>query len=243
MADFAVHKEPQLLNPGAAELVDSKSVNIEALTKYQMLLTNVRFAWQKTKKYQTYFGAFYVNDEIVDRVEALNHHIHAYLQDMDTLKNKIMVLLAELGKDLRGVASNKEDIKEFIEAGKEKTLEVFDGVLKHRVPHVHHGMRFIDGDLLKAENAHETIKMFSEGPMSEMLNPDYKDEWFEELKKEKEESFESAKKRWINMAAGNDEQSSGYLNHLLEIIKPSLYQFLKIKPSVEIFETLHGKND
>lgn len=240
---MAVHKEPNLLKGGIVDLIDVNSVNNDGLNKYQELFSNVRFAWQKTQKYEKYFADFYADQFGIDSIEALNHHIHAYLQDNYILREKIDTLFNNLGRDLRAIASNKEEVAEFIKAGKEKNKEVFEGVCAHRNPHTHSGRRFMDGDLLKAENAHESIKLFSETPMREMLNPDYKDEWFDKLKKEKEEAFESAKNRWVEMANTNNVQISGYLNDLLEAVKPSLFQFLKIKSSIELFDKLQEQND
>jgi hypothetical protein len=242
LADFTVYIEPKLLKDDVTELLNVAGANIDSIKKYRQLLSNIKYAWQKVLRYKFFFATFYTADNAIDKVEALNHNIHAYLQDMDTLKNKIMVFLEELKKDLKKVASNKDEVIVFIDAGRDKTLEVFDGVLKYRRPHVHNGMRFMDGDLLKAENAHETIKMFTETPMAEMLNPDYKDEWFNELAIEKETSFETAKSRWITMAESNDEQTTGYLNSLFETIRPSINQLLGITSVMDVLEKNKQEN-
>lgn len=46
-----------------------------------------------------------------------------------------------------------------------------------------------------------------------------------------------AKKRWIEMARKNDEQTTGYLQAMLQAIRSSFYQFLNIKPVTEIIAT------
>lgn len=232
--DLGFYKDPKLLKQEFSGLIDTKSANMEGIERYLGLLSNVRYAWQKVLKYENFFAVFYASDEGVQNFEALNHHIHAYLQDMDTLKNKMNVFLGNLKKDLKRVASNEEDVTAFIDAGIKKTYEVFDGVLKHRRTHVHNGMRFIDDDLLKAENAHFALEVFSNPLFDTMLNQEYKTKFIARLEKEKGESFEVARTRWVEMARDNNKQTTGYVGALLKTIRPSLYQFLNIKSVREV---------
>lgn len=230
MADFAFYQDPNLLKPEYQQFLDVGRANQDGIKKYIQLFSNVRYAWQKTLKYKSYFEHFYPQTEKIDKIEALNHHIHAYLEDMTTLKNKIEVLFGEMKNDIKKIASNKKDIDEFFKAGVKKTKEVFAQVSKHRDEHRHRGMRFFDGDLLKAENAHGFLEMISNPVFDAMLNQEYKPKIVEKFTKEKEESFEAAKNRWMEMARKNDEQTSGYLEALLKGVRPTLYQFLNIKP-------------
>lgn len=234
MGDFTFYQYPDLLKKEYSPFLDVSKANLDGIKKYTGLFSNLRYAWQKTLKYKNYFEDFYPPTEKVDKIEALNHHIHAYLQDMTTLKNKIEVLLGEMKNDIKKVASNKNDIDAFFKAGVEKTKEVFTGVSKHRDEHHHRGMRFFDGDLLKAENAHGFLKMLSNPVLDAMLNQEYKPKIIDKFTKEKEESFEMAKKRWIEMARKNDEQTTGYLQSVLEVVRPSFYNFLNIRPIHEI---------
>lgn len=234
MADFAFYQDPRLLKAEYSGLLDVSKVNNADIKKYMMSFFNLRYAWQKTLKYKKYFEEFYPPAEKIEKIEALNHHIHAYLEDMTTLKNKTEVLLGEMKNDIKKVATNKDDIDKFFVAGVEKTKEVFAQVSKYRDEHRHRGMRFFDGDLLKAENAHGFLEIISNPVFDAMLNQEYKPEIVAKFTKEKEESFEVAKRRWIEMAERNDEQTTGYLGALLEGVCPSLYQFLNIKPVQEI---------
>ncbi|HBX15919.1 MAG TPA: hypothetical protein DEF57_01260, partial [Candidatus Magasanikbacteria bacterium] len=163
-----------------------------------------------------------------------NHHIHAYLQDMTILKNKIEVLLGEIKNDVKKIASNKSDINAFFKAGVEKTKKVFAGISKYRDEHHHRGMRFFDGDLLKAENARGFLEMLSNPVLDAMLKQEYKPKIIDKFTKEKEGSFEIAQKRWIEIAQKNDKQTTGYLQSVLQVVHPSFYQFLNITPVHEI---------
>ena len=234
MADFAFYQDPKLLKAEYSGLLDTSKVNKADIKKYMLSFFNLRYAWQKTLKYKQYFEEFYPLEEKIVKIEALNHHIHAYLEDMTTLKNKTEVLLGEMKNDIRKIASNKKDIDEFFKAGVEKTKEVFAQVSKYRDEHRHRGMRFFDGDLLKAENAHGFLEIISNPIFDAMLNQEYKPEIVAKFNKEKEESFELAKKRWVEMATKNDEQTTGYLDAILKGVRQPLYQFLNIKPIHEI---------
>jgi hypothetical protein len=235
LADFNFYIEPNILKPEFHNLFDFNSVHIDGVKKYQEILSNIQYAWQKVMKYKKYFNTFYTAGEI-ENFEALNHHIHAYLQDMATLKNKIEVLFGALKNDLKKIASNKDDIIVFIEAGINKILEVFKEVSDYRNPHVHDGRRFMDGELLKAENAHRTLEMFSNPIFDAMLNQDYKPELVAKLEKTKQESFEKSKKHWVELATDNNEQVTGFLHAILETVRPVLYQFLNIKPVKETID-------
>lgn len=234
MADFAFYQDQNLLKYEYQKFLDAGKANQNGIKKYMGLFSNVRYAWQKTLKYKQYFEEFYSAEEKIEKIEALNHHIHAYLEDMTTLKNKIEVLLGEIKNDIKKVASNKEDIDEFFKAGVKKTKDVFAQVSKHRDEHRHQGMRFFDEDLLKAGNAHGFLEIISNPIFDAMLNQEYKPEIVAKFTKEREESFETAKKRWIEMARKNDEQTTGYLEALLKRIRPNLYQFLNIIPVQDV---------
>ncbi len=240
LGDLSVYQNPDLLKEEFGKFLNTSKVKTADIEKYQGLLSNIKYASQKILKYEFYFEEFYPDPEKIGAIEALNYHIHSYLEDSDILKEKIVAFLNNLRKDIRDSLGDNEGektrIKEFFDAGTQKTEEVFAGIVKHRNSHHHSGTRFIDGDLLKAENAQNEQRLFQTPPFSEMVRPDKVAELMERLEQEKEESFEKAKVRWIKMAADNHGQSSGYLNTLFDAVAPSLYQFLAIKPTNEIPE-------
>ncbi len=234
-ADLSFYKEPKLLKEEFGKLLDVGSVNIGEIEKYLELLLSIQYAWKKVLKYEKYFDVFYTSDESIKNFEALTHHIEAYLQDVDTLKNKIKVFFGVLKNDLKKFALNKKEVINFIDTGIKKNDEVFGEVIKYRIPHVHRGMRFIDSDLLKAENADFAIETLSNNPLfSTMLNQKYKSQFIEKLKNEKEKGFKAAKIRMIKTAHNNNDQISKYLRDSIKAIRPSLYQFLNIRPVNDI---------
>ena len=117
MTDFYFHQDPRFLKPEYSRHTDATHANQVAIKKYMQSFSNLRYAWQKTLKYKDYFENFYPQMGQINKIEALTHHIHSYLEDMETLKNKIEVLLGETKNDVRRVASNKKDIDEFFKAG------------------------------------------------------------------------------------------------------------------------------
>lgn len=236
LADLAFYLNPDFLQEKYKNLLDVSRINGIDLKKYYESISNIRWAWQKTLKYDFYFEEFYPTSDKIGKIEALNHHIHAYLQDMDTLKNKIEVFLGESKNDINKIAINKIEVGKFYKAGIEKNIEVFKEILKYRNPHVHRGMRFLDGDLLKAENAYHGQEIYKNPIFDGRRNQEFEAEFIAKLEKEKGESFSAAKARWIEMARNNNEQTSGFLNDTLKIIRPSLYQYLKIRTLKEIFK-------
>lgn len=234
MVDLACYQNPKLLKAEYSWFLDTFKVNKADIKKYRLSFFNLRYAWQKVQKYKQYFEEFYPPEGKIVKIEALNHHIHAYLEDMTTLKNKTEVLLGEMKNDIKKIASNKKDIDEFFKAGVKKTKEVFAQVSKYRDEHRHSGIRFFDGDLLKAENAHEFLKIISNPIFDAMLNQEYKPELVAKVKKEIEESFELTKKRWVEMATKNDKKITGYLDAVFKGVRHPLYQFLNIKPIHEV---------
>jgi len=235
IGNLAIYLNPKYLFKEYRKQLDTTKINKFNLQKYWDLLSNIQYAWQKILKYKLYFKEFYPSSNKIEKFEALNHHIQAYLQDMTIFKNKIEVFLGVLKNDTKKMATNKVEVVDFFKAKIQKTKEVFESVSKYRDPHTHKGKRFLDGDLLKAENDYNAIAIF-QNFFTTTLNPKYKVEFIKKLKKRKEESFESAKLRWVKMARKNDEQTSGYLNMLLKGIRPSLYQFLKIKSVKETID-------
>ena len=233
--NLLVYREPEMLLEDARKRIDVSRVNNRDLDRYTQLLSYIRYAWEKTKKYEIYFSDFFTCNDKIDPVEALNHHIHAYLQDMDTFKNKIETFLNSLKKDAIAMAVNKKEVADFFSQATKKTTETFRGMTEIRNPHTHHGMRFMDGDLLKAENAQNAARQIQSPLIASNINQSMIPAFLERMSKEKQEGFENAKKRWIQNAARNNIQTTGFLNGILKAVEAPLYQFLKIVPTKDLF--------
>lgn len=155
---------------------------------------------------------------------------------MTILKNKIEVLLNTLKNDISKHATNKKAVKDFFREGVERTKEVFADISKHRDPHHHQGMRFTDGDLLKAENAKRVRDIF-QNPISEaLLNPERKPDLMQELEKRQIEGFEAARERWVTIAQKNAAQTFGFVDDLMTAIRPHLYDLLNISSMEQLFK-------
>ena len=229
MADLFMYQDPKYLMPEYQELIDASKVNQKLVARYIELLSNVSFALKRVLRYKKYFEMFYPASDEIGEIEALNHHIYAYLEDMETLKNKLEVLLGTAKNDIKAVAINKVEVENFFDAAVEKTKKVFAQVSANRDPHRHKGRRFMDGDLLKAENADEFLKQLTNPVIDAMLNQGYKPTLVSKFSKEKQESFTTAKARWVKMAESNNAQVTGYLDAVIEHIQPMIYDFLRVQ--------------
>lgn len=236
LSDLVIYENPQLLRPEFQQILGKLTPNMGLLKKHFSSLSTVRSAWQKVLRYEVYFSEFYPMSQNIPVFEALNHHVHGYLQDMTTLKNKIEVWLGEFKNDAKKEFENKEDIMEFYNAAVEKTQEVFGGVTRLRDDHHHRGPRFLDSDIFKAETAHFTSGLISNPKFPLPLNQGAIPDILAKLQKNKSEAFETAKERWIKTARENGEQTTGYLDSVLTLIRPNLCHLLGIKPMKEIFE-------
>ncbi len=233
LADFAVYLNPDLMNEEYSDAIRNVEFHKEKMEEYLQLITDIYYAWHKTLRYSVFFAEFYSSSDSIEDFEALNHHIHSYLQDVTILKNKIEVFLNVLKNDIKKTTDNKENVTSFFKFGTDRNREIFENITKHRDPHHHKGMRFLDGDLLKAENAHRASQTFNNPTFDAMLNPEFKPDLMKKLETEKREGFESAKTRWIEIADNNSIQMSGYLNELMQTIIQPMYDYLGIMPVQE----------
>jgi hypothetical protein len=236
LSDITYYLYPELLIEEYQNLgLDSKT-DKEKLEKYSVLLSDIRHAYDKVSRYDVYFEYFYTDSDKIQKFEQVKHHIHVYLQDVDTLKNKLQNLLGNLKNDINSVAENRQEISSSLKDAIDTVGEIFEPILKYRRQHVHKGSRFMEDDLLKAEN-NELLKEVLINPLFEkMINQDYKPKAIEKLKVIQEQSFNTAKGRWLNNAKKSKVTILKFLNKILEIIQPSLYQFLNIKSMKEILK-------
>jgi hypothetical protein len=206
LSDITIYLHPKYLKLDYKDKIDTKNLDKKKLEEYYQLLTSVNFIFKKIMKYELYFSEFYPAIDKIRKTEALEHHIHAYLEDLDILKNKVCHFLGKLKNDLKRVAINKDEIDDALKQFIEKVLGVFNNVSKHRNPHHHKGMKFLDGNLVDSDLAHTMLQ--DNNPLRDQFKP----EFLEKLKRKEAESFEKARSNWVALAQKNNEQISGFIN-------------------------------
>lgn len=224
LLDIMIHIHPEYLKEGHPKnKINIQNLDRKKLNEYLQLLTSLDFAYKKIMRYELYFLKFYPETDEIKKCEALEHHIHAYLEDIDILKNKTKTFFGILKNDLKKIAINRKEIDEAFIIHIKNIQEVFKNASDNRNPHHHSGMKFIDGNLIDSRMAHAMLQ--KNNPLRNSLKP----EFLEELKKQEVESFEKAKMEWIAIAQNNNIQMTGFINEVFKINKEYIYTFLNIK--------------
>lgn len=224
-ADLVGYLHPEYLKEEfKSKIVAGKNFNKETAEKYYKIIVSVNWFFKKVSRYELYFLEFYPQSENIKNHEALEHHFHAYLEDVETLKNKLMHYIGCLKNDLKQVAINKKEISDALDWLKEQVVKVFEGVSIIRGEHRHKGYRFVDSNIIDIEIAE--IMLSENSPFKNQLTQ-YALKHFE---KQKSESFEKGKAFWIETARKNLSQVEGVTNETLEKTKNFLYKLLDITP-------------
>jgi alpha-ribazole phosphatase/probable phosphoglycerate mutase len=224
--DISLYEDPKMLNEDARETIDASHVNIKDLKKYRLLIFNINKAFKKVQRYPVYFETFYPSTHRITKYEALEHHLHAYLEDLDGLRNKITTLLSTLKNDLKRIATNKKEVEGAIKHMITKVEDAFSQVKNFRHPHHHVGPKFIDGDLVNAEVAHTFNQPGS--PLSRFFKP----EFIQKMRQREIDSIEKSRTYWVETAKNNNAQLLGLIEHVSSRNADWIYQYLKIKPIV-----------
>ncbi len=90
-----------LLSEYQKQIKRGLNYNKKNTEKYFKLIMSVNWFLKKIAKYQIYFNKFYSQSAKIPKHEALEHHIHAYLEDMITLRNKLTNYIDYLKKILK----------------------------------------------------------------------------------------------------------------------------------------------
>lgn len=231
LRDLISHQDPQLLKEEYRSRIDTTKINVPKLDEYLILLMGINQAFTKIQRYPIYFAKFYPsNEESIKRAEALKHHMHAYLEDLNIFKNRTIAFLGTLKNDLKKIAINKEDVEVALDTIIKNTREVFDQVSQYRNPHNKRGMDFIDSDLVDHEMAYTMLS--DENPLRDRFLP----EFIDTLTRRREESFETAKENRIELSEKNCTELKGFLDHVIRNSRNLIDQFLgisSITPSLE----------
>lgn len=229
LRDIALYLNPEFYKLGNKDILNTKIIDKKKLNNYYLLLSNVNNALKKVSKYELYFAEFYPTTEKIKDHEALEHHVHAYLEDVDILRNKIKNFLDKLNKDLKKIAINKKEVEKEIKLVIKKNYDVFEGVSDHRVPHHHNGFKFLDSNLVDSEGYSKMAQ--DDFFFKNKLNPEVS----EEFKKRAEETFEKSKADWIAVAKNNYIQINGFINAIFSRSCGYVHIVLNIKPYREFF--------
>ena len=222
--EIYIHQHPDIYNGK----VETKHINKKRLKKYADMILAITLSFKKVQRYATYFADFYPSSNQITAQEALEHHVHSYLQDLSLLSNKIEVFLNTLKNDLQAevVESDRKGLRDFLDEVKAFSLKAFKGVKENRNPHHHQGNRFLDPDIVRSRSIQTMIQVGS--PFLSMLKEGAK----EYLESEAEKSFESAKKDWCDMATRNEEQITELVERIFLSIEDMLYKYLEVEPVI-----------
>lgn len=243
LAILFVHSEPEILGEEVKALIAASHVNRKMLRRYIDLVRAIHYAWQKVGKYEMYFKDFYPSNGVIGEIECLNHHIHAYLDDLYTVRQKVFVLLNNLKNDANKVASNAGEFMAVIKELEEKMMKGFKELDDNRGQHRHAGIRFVHGDLLHAENAESLIAQLDNPVFGSIFDEEKKKKLIEKITAERVSSFEKAKKWWIETAKSNKENLDENMDKLFSGLAQNIYQILGIEETAQAIQKLRDDID
>jgi hypothetical protein len=228
---------PDIVIPGYQSEVQSNKgphYNENVVKKYQLLLSAIKWFLKKLSRYPKIFTDFYPpNETEIPQYEALQHHVHAYLEDSETLKNKLTYLIGSLKNDLQPfmIEKEKEEMRLALDFIKSEINRVFEQVSSIRGDHRHAGFIFSDCYVTDAEAAKTLLN-------TPELKKFLTEKGLNGLQEKEKTSLAEGKKFWKNTAEKNFEQVSGLTNEVIERIDEFIYVLLDIKP-LEIEKTDH----
>lgn len=219
-----IYLEPELfINDFNIDAKKGPNYKISTIKRYYRTITTVSWFSKKIGRYETYFANFYPDTNLIPRHEALEHHIHAYLEDIQTLRNKIMDrYLPQLSQDLCKIYENKKDVKETFKDIKKNVYSGFSQPSKVRSKHRHLGDKFSDPHLSNAESMFVLLN-----------NPNMKSQlskWgVQQVTQKENESFESGRQWWIQNTQKHKTQLDAVIDYVFGSTKEYLYTLLDIE--------------
>lgn len=218
-AIIALYLEPGLIKSEFRGEILSDGINKKLAKKHDRLLFFVTQASNKIGRYPVFFSEFYSASDKISKNEALEHHIHAYLEDLTGLKEKLVAFLNEFKKDLKGASLS--------DAGKYEKLtrwveERFGKVAQLRVPHAHRGPRHLDSSLVDSDSAQFILTQANVFPISR--------KGMELLREKQEKAFNKARDTWTAVASENVDILTRLINLVGSQIEKDFFKLLKIQP-------------
>lgn len=156
---------------------------------------------ERLNRYDTYFNNFYpADDSVISEAEALEYHLHSYLQDFYSLREKIMRLLGVIKNNIKHFEfGNPEDVKKLIEHLITQVLKGMEQVINLRGKHVH-DMSVRDSEISRA-------KILKNLTAIEGLDKNA-------LKEKYDAIIAEAKEKYMGQAASNRDQINGMKNFI-----------------------------
>lgn len=118
----------------------------QLILEYFERLSDMSALFAKLDKYDVFFRQFYpVDTSLISREDAIEHHFHAYMQDLYILKERLARLIDSLKKDvqddrlLSGISDDESRVakKQALDDLKEHMETSMNTVINARARHVH----------------------------------------------------------------------------------------------------------
>lgn len=223
MVNLIIYIYPEYLNTSIYDQLRKGSrFNKKIVEKYWHILTAINWFTKKIGRYEVFFKYFYPKSNKITEYDALEHHIHAYLEDIETLKNKLIRFINELKNDIKRMALNRQEVDHAFKIVANNITEVFE-TSKIRGDHRHGEYKFVDPYSTDNEMAYIILSYKNLLTEKGLL----------EAEKRKKESFAKGKQWWSQNAQDNYRQLDQLVNEVAKRNKEYLYKLLDIKPIIK----------
>lgn len=222
LSELVLYTNPELLKVNFKhKIIKEKHYNKEKTEKYYELISNIKWFLDKLRKYKAFFLYFYPRSVKIKKYEALEHHIHAYIEDLETLRNKLDAYICTLKNDLKKITNDKKRIEKEAKDIKDQIYKSFDNVSKNRNPHRHNGDRFLDANIIQMESATTMLE-------NVLIKNRLTQEGIKKFNKRFIYFFKKGKIEWANKAEENYSQILGLTETVIKGTKEPLYKMLGI---------------
>src|SRR3989339_937363 len=103
VGNLLICNDPALFKTMSSQLSRGNRFEKKNIKKYLLLSQSIMWCLKKILRYELYFNKFYPKTKQIPKIEALEHHVHAYLEDLTTLKNKLSHYIGTLKNDLNHI--------------------------------------------------------------------------------------------------------------------------------------------
>jgi hypothetical protein len=224
--EMTLYLEPGILKDEYKHLVIyGQTFDKEFTRRMFAILSSIEWIAKRLSKYPIYFQEFYSTSASNPDFEALEYHIHSYLEDTETFYNKIRNYLGVV-KNVCNKDKGKQgqDRVRVIVSILETISNIFKQVSKIRGDHRHGEFRHLDSNVVDAERF-ETI-ITGRHPLSDQFTP-YTIEHFTTLRSK---SIGDGKAHWTSIAEKNRENIDGIVEMVMLDTKEILYEIIGITP-------------